>query len=66
MSDLIPPKARKIAGLIVTLIVAVLAMAMEWQDMGPEFVRWCGRAFAVLVGVSNVFGLSVTAPKVKP
>jgi hypothetical protein len=66
MSDLIPPKARKVAGLIITVIVVLLAGAMEWQDMGPEFVRWTSRAFAMLVAVSNVFGFSVTAPKVKP
>ncbi len=64
MTDLIPPRARKIAGLVITLIVAVLAVAMEWQDLGHEFVRWTGRAFAVLVVVSNVLGLNVSAPKV--
>lgn len=63
MTDLIPPKARKIAGLVITLIVAVLAVAMEWQDMGAEFTRWTGRAFAMLVVVSNVLGLNVSAPK---
>lgn len=66
MTDLIPHKARAIAGLIVTLLVAVLAVAMEWQDMGPEFVRWTGRGFAILVVVSNVLGFKVTTPKAKP
>ena len=66
MTDLISPKARKIAGLVITLIVAVLAVAMEWQDLGSEFVRWTGRVFAILVVVSNALGLSVTTPKVRP
>ncbi len=66
MTDLIPPKARKLAGIIITLVVGLLAMTLEWQDMGPEYIRWAGRVFAALLVVSNVFGLSVTSPKVKP
>lgn len=66
MTDLIPPKARKIAGIVITLIVVVLASAMEWQDMGPEFVRWTSRSFAVLVAVSNVLGFHIATPKAKP
>lgn len=66
MTDLISPRARAIAGLIVTLAVIVLAGMMEWQDMGTEFVRWASRAFAILVAASNVLGLNVSVPKVRP
>lgn len=65
MTDLITDKYKQRAGLVITLVVAVLAVAMEWQDMGKTFTLWAGRSFAILVVVSNVLGLKVAAPKVR-
>jgi nicotinamide riboside transporter PnuC len=66
MNDLIPERFKAWAGLIVSLIVAVLAIAMEWQNLGPQLSVWLPRCFAILVVVSNVLGLRVINPKVKP
>ena len=66
MHDLIPEKYKAIAGLVISLVVAVLAVAMEWQDLGQSFTVWAGRVFAILVVVSNVLGLKVSNPRAKP
>lgn len=66
MNDLIPEKYKAWLGLLMSLIVAVLAIAMEWQDLGPMLKLWLPRVFAVLVVVSNVLGLRLTNGKVKP
>jgi len=63
MDNMIPDNYKRWAGLIISLVVAVLAVAMEWQDMGPTFAVWAGRAFALLVVVSNVLGLKVSNPR---
>ncbi len=63
MNNLIPDEYKAWSGLIISLVVAVLAVAMEWQDLGPVFTQWTGRVFALLVVLSNVLGLKVSNPK---
>ncbi len=62
---MLPDKHKPIIGTIVTLVVVVLALMMEWRDFGSDFTRWTSRAFAILVAISNVLGLRITAPAVK-
>lgn len=54
-------KTKAILGTVVSVLVAVLAVASEWQDMGPKFVTWSLRAVAVLTVLSNVLGLRVVS-----
>ena len=67
MYELIPEKYKAIIGMIVSVVVGVLAIAGEWVDLGPEWVKWTGRSFALIVVVSNILGLRIANPKaVKP
>ena len=52
-------KTKAILGTVVSLLVAVLAVASEWQDMGGAFTTWSLRIVALLTVVSNVLGLKV-------
>ena len=63
MNSAIPNKYKPAIGLIVSIAVAILAVMVEWQDMGAGFTRWTGRIFAILVVLSNLFGLKVNNPK---
>jgi hypothetical protein len=66
MNDLIPAKYKATIGIIVTILVACLAVVIEWQDLGAEWVRWTSRAFALTTVISNVLGLPIVAPKLPP
>ncbi len=60
-----PREWRATAGLIVTHLVSVLALAMEYKDLGASWQLWTTRALAVIVVVSNVLGLKVVTPKAR-
>lgn len=54
-------RTKATLGTVVSILVAVLAVASEWQDMGPGFVTWSLRIVAILTVVSNVLGLRVVS-----
>jgi hypothetical protein len=59
-------KTKAILGTVVSVLVTVLAVASEWQDMGPKFVTWSLRAVAILTVLSNVLGLKVVSLRRDP
>lgn len=66
MNELIPEKYKAILGMIVSIVVGVLAIVGEWADLGPDWVLWTGRSFALIVVVSNILGLRIANPEAKP
>jgi hypothetical protein len=54
-------KTKAILGTVVSVLVTIGAVASEWQDMGPAFVKWALRVVALLTVLSNVLGLKVVS-----
>jgi hypothetical protein len=59
-------KTKAIFGTVVSVLVAVLAVASEWSDMGPAFGRWALRGVALLTVASNVLGLKLVSLRRNP
>jgi hypothetical protein len=59
-------RTKAIFGTVVSVLVAVLAVASEWSDMGPAFGRWALRGVALLTVASNVLGLKVVSLRRNP